>query len=57
MPFNSMTFELPRDPEKAPVVPPDDPQAPDVERKPNIDPPPMDPLIPDPPGAPPAPMA
>ncbi|HQX80335.1 MAG TPA: hypothetical protein PKW63_01195 [Vicinamibacterales bacterium] len=54
---NAMTYVVPPDSEKAPVVPPTDPQAPDVEREPNIDPPPMDPPMTDPPGVPPAPMA
>jgi hypothetical protein len=41
------------DDESMPVVPPDDPSAPHVDREPSIDPPPLDPDVeepPDPPG-------
>ena len=48
---------LPKSPEQ-PVVPPDDPHRADVEREPNIDPPPVEPPVSEPNiGEPPAPRA
>lgn len=42
---NQLPFPGPSQPPPHPVVPPDDPNAPDVIREPNIDPPPIAPPV------------